>query len=56
MPEQLGAFQRDIEQGAFPGGLVVRHRGLVQMAEVVEFVAEPGVVQPALLVDPWVRR
>jgi hypothetical protein len=38
MIEQIGAADRDVEQGAFAGGLIVRHRGFVEMTEVVEFV------------------
>ena len=33
--EQLGAPQRDIQQAAFPRGLIMRYRCLVKMTEIV---------------------
>ncbi len=39
LDEHVGAAQRDIEQRALAGGLVVGHGGFVKVAEIVKFVA-----------------
>ncbi len=44
--DQIGVFQGHIQQGLFPGGLIMGHSGFVQMADVVQFVVNPQ-VRPA---------
>ena len=48
--------QRDIEQGAFPGCLVVRDGSFVEVAEIVKFVAVDALQLPARGAGPGVRR
>jgi hypothetical protein len=52
--QQSRAFERDVEQGALAGGLVVRDRGFVEVAEVVELVAIDALQFPAHRAGPRV--
>ena len=56
VPEQFGIFQTHIEQRAFARRLEMRDARLVEMPRAVKFVAEFGVVVPALLPHPFVAR
>ena len=53
--EQVRGPQRDVEQRPLARRLVVGHRGLVEMAEVVQLVAVHLLQLPALLPRPAVR-
>ena len=46
--QQVCRSYRDLEQRSLPRGPVVGSRGLVQMAQVVQFVAQIGISSPAL--------
>ncbi len=48
--QKVRALEGHVEQGALAGRLVVRHRGLVEVAQVVEFVAARD-VRPARPAD-----
>jgi hypothetical protein len=55
-PDELRAFQADVEQVAPPGGLEVSHPGLVHVPEVVEFVTQLRVLHPPARIDPLMGR
>ncbi len=56
LPEELGVFQAEVEQGALACGAEVGDARLVEVPCVVELVTELRVEQPALLVHPLVPR
>ncbi len=52
--QQIGAFETDVQKIRLAGGLVVRHARFIKMAQIVKFVTEDGIVQPSLLIDPFI--
>jgi hypothetical protein len=54
--EQIGCFDRDVEQRSFSRRLVMRDRGLIKMAEVVQLVTSFAFQHPALRPGRFVRR
>ena len=53
---ELGRLYRHVKQRAVAGRLVIRRGTFVEVPQVVQLVAQVRIVQPALLVDPLVRR
>ena len=53
--QQVGVLDRDVQQAGFSGGAVMGCCGFVQVAAVVQFVAEVRVFYPALFTDPLVQ-
>ena len=54
--QQLRALEADLHERIRTGGLGMGDAGLIHVAEVVEFVAEFGVLEPALLMQPRMAR
>ena len=55
LAQEIGLLERDVEQIGFAGGLVMGGGGLEQMARVVKFVTESGVVHPPVGAGPGMR-
>ena len=54
--QEFGGLHGHVEQRAVAGRLVIRRGALVEMPQVVRFMAQIRVFQPALPVDPVMRR
>ncbi len=55
LAEEVGFLDGDIEEVGLAGGLVVGGGGFEEMARIVKFVAEFGVVHPPVGAGPFVR-
>ena len=53
---ELGGLHGHVQQRAVARRLEIRRGAFVEMPQVIQLVAQVRVVQPALLVDPFVRR
>ena len=53
--EQVGGTQRNVQQRTLLRGLIMRHGGFVQMAQVVQFVAVHALQNPAPVAGPRMR-